>query len=154
MSPESVDPYDKTKIIAGVPEMPVEATLTAPLDQPGPAAARPAPKPRKKRLAIALWAAALLSLTGGMTWWFLGQEASTPRTVAASTESIPLSLQGYMDAAHRGDPKAMRMLGASYTYGLGVRADRTEGAVWYRKAAEAGDKMAAQELVAVSGRKR
>ncbi|HET6329674.1 MAG TPA: hypothetical protein VFF76_02710 [Holophagaceae bacterium] len=154
MSPEPADPYDKTKIIAGVPEMPVEATVVVPTDHGSEAVvARPAPKPRRKGLAITLWAAALLLLTGGMTWWFLGPEAPAPKTAMASAESIPPSLQGYLDAAKHGDPRAMRMLGASYTYGLGVRADKSEGAAWYRKAAEAGDKMAAQELVAVSDRK-
>jgi TPR repeat protein len=151
VSPESVDPYDKTKIMDGVPEMPAEATLIVAPAAPAP---KPAPKARRKALAITLWAAALLLLAGGMTWWFLGVAASAPETAAASTESVPPSLRSYLDAANQGDAKAMRMLGASYTYGLGVRANKFEGAAWYRKAAEAGDKMAAQELVAVSDRKR
>lgn len=145
MSPESVDPYDKTKIMEGVPAMPAEA---APVVVPAKPAPKPAAKPRGRGLAIALWVAALLLLTGGMTWWFLGGGTSPLKAATASAAPVPPSLQGYLDAANRGDAKAMRMLGASYTYGLGVRADRAEGAAWYRKAADAGDRMAMQELVA------
>lgn len=149
MSGAKPDPFDRTVIMPGVPEMPAEAAvITAP--EPAPAAAPHPPRKRSgKGLAIGLWAAALLLLTGGMAWWLLKPETSAPRT-AAAPGSVPSSLQGYLAAARQGDPKAMRMLGASYTYGLGVRADRTEGAAWYRKAAEAGDKMAEAELKAAS----
>jgi hypothetical protein len=156
-----VDPFDKTKIMEGVPEMPAEATLiTAPAAPAPKAAPTPAPKRRgkggrrRKGLAIALWAAALVLLTGGMTWWFLGAEASAPEVAAGSAEAVPPSLQGYLEAANHGDAKAMRMLGASYTYGLGVRADKAEGAAWYRKAADAGDPAAVLELKATGDRKR
>lgn len=152
MSKRKADPFDHTVIIPGVPEMPAEATRIVAAAAPAPQAA-PASRPRGKGLAITLWAAALLLLTGGMTWRFLGSEASTPRTVAASPESVPPSLQGYLDAANQGDTKAMRMLGASYTYGLGVRADKSEGAAWYRKAADAGDPAAVLELKATGDRK-
>ena len=150
MTPESVDPYDKTRIMDGVPEMPAEATLITPQETPVPKTA--APKPRGKILPIALWAAALLLLTGGMTWWFLGSEASAPKAASAPPESVPPSLQAYLDAANPGDAKAMRMLGASYTYGLGVRADKGAGTAWYRKAADAGDPAAVLELKALEGR--
>jgi TPR repeat protein len=47
----------------------------------------------------------------------------------------------------------MRMLGACYTYGLGVRPDPARGRAWYQKAAESGDQMATLELYATE-RKR
>ncbi len=157
MSGKKPDPFDHTVIIPGVPEMPAETTLTlqpAPIpstESPSVAPAVPASKPRGKEKTFGLWAAVLLVLTGGMTWWFLRSEASGPPTATAAA-SLPPPLQSYLDAAKHGDPKAMRMLGASYTYGLGVRADRTEGAAWYRKAAEAGDRTAEAELRATSVR--
>ena len=149
MSPESVDPYDKTKIMDGVPEMPAEATL---ITAPAAPKTAPPPKRRGKGLAIAAWATGLVLLTGGLTWWFLGGEASVPKATTASAESVPPSLKGYLDAANQGDAKAMRMLGASYTYGLGVRADKAEGTAWYRKAADAGDPAAVLELKATGDR--
>ncbi|HXC15980.1 MAG TPA: hypothetical protein VNV60_00920 [Holophagaceae bacterium] len=151
MSPESADPYDKTKIMDDLPEMPSDTARIVAPGAPAPEPA-PAPKPRGNGLAIALWVTAALLLTGGMTWWFLGGEASAPKAAEASTESVPPSLQGYLDAANQGDAKAMRMLGASYTYGLGVRADKAEGAAWYRKAADAGDPAAVLELKALEGK--
>lgn len=155
MSGAKPDPFDHTVIMSGVPEMPAEATLTV-VVEPAPAATIAAPCPAAKRsgkgLAIGLWAAALVLLTGGMTWWLLGPKTSNARATAAASEGVPASLQGYLEAAKQGDPKAMRMLGASYTYGLGVRADKAEGAAWYRKAAEAGDRTADAELKAAGGR--
>lgn len=152
MSAKRADPFDHTVIMPGVPEMPAEATLAI---APAPPAGtpHPAPRPRQKKwMALSLWAVALLLLTGGMTWWLLGQGNATPRMAKAPAESLPAALQGYLDAAEHGDPKAMRMLGASYTYGLGVRPDKAEGAAWYRKAAEAGDRTAEAELKAAGAR--
>ena len=151
MSKRKADPFDHTVIIPGVPEMPAEATRIVAAAAPAPQAA-PSPKTRQKGLAITLWAAALLLLTGGMAWWLLSGEVSAPKVVAAPPESVPPSLQVYLDAANQGDAKAMRMLGASYTYGLGVRADKSEGAAWYRKAVDAGDPAAVLELKALEGR--
>ena len=151
MSKRKPEPFDHTVIIPGVPEMPADATVVLPVNPPRPEAAvsQPVPGLRRKRLVFALGAAILLLLTGGMTWRFLGGEASTPKAAMAAAGSVPPSLQGYLDAANQGDAKAMRMLGASYTYGLGVRANKPEGAAWYHKAAEAGDRMATEELAAV-----
>lgn len=145
-----VDPFDKTKIILGVPELPAESTLVLPINQPRPESPTPAPVKRPWK-AIAGIAAAVILLTGGMTWMFLRSDvpSAPPEPIA---DRVPLPLQGYVDAAKLGDAKAMRMLGASYTYGLGVRVNKAEGQAWYRKAADAGDKMAAQELAAAGGK--
>ena len=159
MSEINPDPFDRTVIIPGVPELPAESTLILPGHQtipaiPGIEPRPPAPKPRRG-MAFALWAAAVLLLTGGLTWWFLGSGVpKTPTATEAVVDTVPPSLQRYLDAAKNGDPKAMRMLGASYTYGLGVRINKTEGATWYRKAAEAGDTTAAQELKALGAEQR
>ena len=155
----TVDPFDHTVIIPGVPELPAEATLILPVNQPSPEmeVPREEPKPGKAK-AIALWIAAALLIAGGLiqlTKLFLGSDATTVPPAAATeavADTVPASLQAYVDAAKQGDPKAMRMLGASYTYGLGVRVNKAEGAAWYRKAADAGDKTAAQELQATGGR--
>ena len=154
----TVDPFDHTVIIPGVPELPAEATLILPVNQPSPEmeVPREEPKPSKAK-AIALWIAAALLIAGvliQLTKLFLGSDATVPPAAAteAVADTVPPSLQAYVDAAKQGDPKAMRMLGASYTYGLGVRVNKAEGAAWYRKAADAGDKMAAQELQATGGR--
>ncbi|HZU52431.1 MAG TPA: hypothetical protein VFF77_00925 [Holophagaceae bacterium] len=152
MSEKRADPFDHTVIMPGVPEMPAEATLAI-ASAPPAGTPHPAPRPRQKKwVALSLWAVVLLLLTGGMTWWLLGQGDATPRMAKAPAESLPAALQGYLDAAEHGDPKAMRMLGASYTYGLGVRPDKAEGAAWYRKAAEAGDRTAEAELKAAGAR--
>ena len=155
MSGETPDPFDRTVIIPGVPELPAESTLVLPLNQPRPeeagaqAKAMP-PKPsapRKRGWMIAV--AAVLVVAAGAAWWALRPQGA-PRAAEALANPVPPSLQGYLQAANHGDAKAMRMLGASYTYGLGVRIDRAEGAAWYRRAADAGDKMAQQELQALS----
>lgn len=153
-----VDPFDQTKIIPGVPELPAESTLVLPINQPRPeevkvqlqakTKALPPKSSAPKMRGLMVAAAVLLFLAGGASWW-----AFRPRGGARAAETlanpVPPSLQGYLQAANRGDAKAMRMLGASYTYGLGVRINRAEGAAWYRKAAEAGDATAAQELKAL-----
>ena len=150
-----VDPFDQTKVIPGVPELPAESTLVLPLNQPRPEevtaqakAVPPKPSaPRKRVWMIA--AAAVFVLAAGVAGWAFRPHGA-PRAAEVLANPVPPSLQGYLQAANHGDAKAMRMLGASYTYGLGVRIDRAEGAAWYRRAAEAGDKMAQQELQALS----
>lgn len=144
------DPFDHTKIIPGVPELPAEATLVLPINQPRPERSAPAPAARPWKTILGV-AAAVILLTAGMSWWFLRSPTpSTPPEPIA--DSVPLPLQGYVDAAKLGDAKAMRMLGASYTYGLGVRVNKTQGLAWYRKAAEAGDPAAISELKSLEGR--
>lgn len=151
---EAVDPFDHTVIMPDVPELPAESTLVLPINQPRPEevkAQAPKPtRPKKRGLLIGMAATALL-IAAGATWWMM-RPAGPSRAAEALSNPVPPSLQGYLEAANHGDAKAMRMLGASYTYGLGVRVNRTEGAAWYRKAAEAGDKAAAQELQAISPR--
>lgn len=155
---EPVDPFDQTKVIPGVPELPAESTLVLPINQPRPeevkaqvevkANARQPVAPKKRGLLIGM-AAAVVLIVACAAWW-----AFRPKGQAGAIEAVqnpvPPSLQSYLQAANHGDAKAMRMLGASYTYGLGVRVNKNEGAAWYRKAADAGDKTAAQELQAIS----
>ncbi|MBS1783915.1 MAG: sel1 repeat family protein [Acidobacteria bacterium] len=149
MSEPRVDPFDQTKIIPGVPELPAEATLVLPPDQPKPT--QPVPVQAKRPWkAIAGSAAAVILLTAGMTWWFLRPPAPIQEPLP---DKVPLPLQGYVDAAKLGDAKAMRMLGASYTYGLGVPVNKAQGLAWYRKAADAGDPAAVAEVKALEGRK-
>ncbi|MBS1766492.1 MAG: sel1 repeat family protein [Acidobacteria bacterium] len=152
---EPVDPFDQTKVMLGVPELPAESTLVLPINQPRPedvkAQVQSAAKPRSaKRGWMIAAAAAVIALACGGWWAF--RSGVGPGGTEALANPVPPSLQGYLEAAHHGDAKAMRMLGASYTYGLGVRVNKSEGAAWYRKAAEAGDKTAAQELQAVNPR--
>ncbi len=166
MSRKKPDPFDHTVIIPGVPELPMEATQILPINQFRPELELPRPEPRPfKIMRPARWALGAMVFAVGLTWWFLASSgsvaeptmASFPREASASTRreastsTPPAPLQGYLDAAKQGDPKAMRMLGASYTYGLGVRINKAEGIAWYRKAADAGDKTAAQELKAAGG---
>ena len=158
MKQEKPDPFDKTLIIPGVPELPEESTLILAIAPPAEASKTPSPLPRPephRGSGIVAWVASVVLLTGGLTWWFLRSGSSTTKSVQVPepvADSVPPSLQPYLDAAKNGDPKAMRMLGASYTYGLGVRINKTEGAAWYRKAAEAGDATAAQELAEAGGK--
>ena len=167
---ETVDPFDQTRVIPGVPELPQEATLVLPINQPRPEFGAPAgtvkpvapeppptleaapPKPRRLAL-VAAWIGAAALLTAGFSWWLLGSGPSTSgaKVSASAADTLPPSMQGYLDAANHGDAKAMRMLGACYTYGLGVRVNKAAGLDWYRKAAEAGDKTAQQELQAAGG---
>ena len=162
MSGQKPDPFDHTVILPGVPELPQEATQILPINQPRPDFEAPqapeAPRPTRPRrgLFIALWIGAVAVLTTAFSLWLLGtgtgssKRAASPSGATAST--LPPSMQGYLDAAQKGDAKAMRMLGACYTYGLGVRTDREQGRAWYRKAAEAGDTVAQQELQAAGAR--
>lgn len=69
-----------------------------------------------------------------------------------TTPPTPGSAAAYEMAAKQGDVHAMRTLGAWYTYGLNVKQDPDRGRYWYRKAAEAGDPVAQQELKAIEGR--
>ena len=167
-APAPVDPFDHTVIMPGVPELPQEATQILPLNQPRPdfmAEATPAPEkpvpvlvpasaPARPRrgVFISLWIGAVALLTAGMCWWLLGTSAPAPGKREPVAAATPSSLQGYLDAAQKGDPKAMRMLGACYTYGLGVRPDPAQGRAWYQKAADAGDAAAAKELQASGSR--
>ncbi len=149
MSEPQVDPFDHTKIIPGVPELPAESTLILPINQPRPEIPAPVRSHRPWKM-IAGVAAAVVLLTAGMSWWLLRSHVS-PAPPEPIADSVPIPLQGYVDAAKLGDAKAMRMLGASYTYGLGVRVNKAQGLAWYRKAAEAGDPAAVAEVKALAG---
>lgn len=83
------------------------------------------------------------------------QAQGNPQPGSATPQGAPEApqeLKPYLDKAAGGDTKAMRMLGAFYTYGLNVPANREEGLRWYRKAAEAGDATARQELQQLEGK--
>lgn len=92
-------------------------------------------------------------------WYLMDRKVSAPQPAVEAQVSAPVSgpipapvPPGYQDTlrqAQAGDVAAMRTLGAVYTYGLGVPAHREEGLRWYRKAAEAGSSMAAQEAKAI-----
>lgn len=150
-----VTPYEETRILPGVPPMPEGETLILP--GAAPASLPEATENRSVRAGRRRWpaiAAAVVLILGGLAWWF-ARSAPAPGARLASApraSALPPYLQTCRQAAEHGDAKAMRMLGASYTYGLGVRADQAEGAAWYRKAAEAGDRTAQQELRAVAAR--
>lgn len=159
-----VHPFDKTRILPGVPELPSETTRSLPLDPPqpelglDPAApeastppSQPGPAPRNPALLVS--AAAALVLAAGTAWWLLRGPRDLRRgpEIEPVAEALPPALERYREAAEQGDPKAMRMLGACYTYGLGVRVNPAEGASWYRRAAQAGDAVASQELRAAQG---
>jgi TPR repeat protein len=51
-----------------------------------------------------------------------------------------------MPHALKGNPKAMRAIGRMYETGLGVTVDHSEGVRWYRKAVDAGDARAMNNL--------
>ncbi len=93
--------------------------------------------------AIALLAALIIALprrTGG----------GAPTTKAKPIpKAIPQSLVPYVQRAEAGDVAAMRQLGLSYAYGLGVTPDRDECLKWLRRAAKAGSRPALQELQAL-----
>lgn len=91
---------------------------------------------------------------------FLHLRAPTPRGESpapvpsqAPAATVPVSLvdgahpalQPYLEQARAGDPQAMRMLGAMYYHGLNLPRNREEGLRWYREAAKAGSKVAAEE---------
>ncbi len=96
-----------------------------------------------KRLQL-FWLAASLALIGGSLYLLL---RPGPRPA-------PGSVAAYELEAKKGDTKAMRTLGTWYTYGLNVPRDPVKGKAWYRRAADAGDSVAAQELAAVEGNEK
>lgn len=158
------DPFDKTRILPGVPPLPAPVapeipSASAPLAPPerNPPLAAPVPAPRAPGLGsrgIYLFLAATV-VAAGVSWALLGGRTGPRRALEAEpvAESLPPSLRAYRAAADQGDPRAMRMLGACYTYGLGVRVNPMEGAAWYRRAAQAGDRVALQELDATGARR-
>ena len=129
-------------------DLPAEAegqTQTGPL-QPG--AARPFPW----KLPTAV---GLLVVLGGIAYLAFpkrSQPQPLPAArVATPTESVPPSVQTYLDQANAGDTHAMRMLGVYYYNGLNVPQDREKGIYWYRKAAEKGSDAARAELNQIEG---
>lgn len=166
MSGGPADPFDKTRILPGVPPLPPTEVLQVPVASapssplapsapsapststpmlPGPGAALRAPGLGSRGIYLFL---AATVVAAGVSWALLGGRTGPRRALEAEpvAESLPPSLRAYRAAADQGDPRAMRMLGACYTYGLGVRVNPLEGAAWYRRAAQAGDRMALQEL--------
>jgi len=84
---------------------------------------------------------------------FFKQAPARPLPVAAvaTVETVPPSVQIYLDQAKAGDTHAMRMLGAMYLQGLNVPKDREKGLYWYRMAAEKGSDAARSELNQIEG---
>lgn len=141
-----------------VPEPSLPPTLPRPTILLHPAldeleAGTPPPRP------LGFWVAAgvgLAVVAGGL--WYATQDRppAAPAPVAAADQpppppAVPTGYQDTLRQAEGGDVAAMRTLGAVYTYGLGVPPHRQEGLRWYRKAAEAGSAVAAEELKALEG---
>jgi hypothetical protein len=97
----------------------------------------------------------LLLVVGVATFLVFSKRTPPPRfqpTAAVVTiESVPASVQLYLEQAKSGDTHAMRMLGAYYYNGLNVPRDREKGLYWYRKAAEKGSDAARAELNQIEG---
>jgi TPR repeat protein len=118
------------------------------------------------RPPLCCWVAVISSLTSVvlavLLWIRTAPPAAAPPVAAQATApaaaqaqaarpspgsiAIPVALQPYLDAAQKGDTHAMRMLGAMYYHGLDLPRNRDEGLKWYRKAADAGSKVAKDEL--------
>lgn len=102
----------------------------------------------------AVGAAILLLIAGA--WWAFRAAKPRPTTStrhAQTTTALAISpgMQAYHDRAEAGDVNAMRLLGLSYGYGLGVPVDQAKGIVWLRRAAKAGNHVALEELKALGG---
>lgn len=165
--PEGLQPFDRTRILPGVPPLPevtevteVPAVPVVPVVPAAPTATPVPSSPAPRALALGTRGGASLFLAAAgvaalACWALLGSGTGPRRALEAEpvAESLPPSLKAYREAAEQGDPRAMRMLGACYTYGLGVRVNPLEGAAWYRRAAKAGDKVALQELDASGARR-
>ena len=87
-------------------------------------------------------------------WYFASEKPSPAATPRAEDQTplpapVPIGYQETLRQAQGGDVAAMRTLGAVYAYGLGVPPHRQEGIRWYRKAAEAGSAVAAEEARAL-----
>ncbi len=104
-----------------------------------------AQRPRA-RMGWALGAAVLLLGAAAVFFYLRSQPAPAGSAPAAAQEPVPPGVQVYVDRANAGDPRAMRMLGVMYYYGLNVRQDRDKGLAWYRRAAEQGDPAAREDL--------
>lgn len=164
----------RTQAIPAEPQRPptdtqpllLAATAVQNLDReaPDPPASVPPPLPPAPTKASPAWmwfagGAALVGL-GLAALWLAGDGTPSPRprpleqaepTLETSASDAPAALQPYLERARRGDTKAMRLLGAAYTYGTHGKVDRAEGLKWYRKAAEAGDRTAQEELRQIGG---
>ncbi|HEU4952077.1 MAG TPA: tetratricopeptide repeat protein [Holophagaceae bacterium] len=159
--PEALHPFDRTRILPGVPPLPeVTEVPAAPVVAAAPTATLVPSSSTPRALGLGTRGGTSLFLAAAgvaalACWAFLGSGTGPRRALEAEpvAESLPPSLKAYREAAEQGDPRAMRMLGACYTYGLGVRVNPLEGAAWYRRAAKAGDKVALQELDAAGARR-
>lgn len=99
--------------------------------------------------------AAVLLLIAGAWWAFRAARPKpsrpAPKGEVASTAVLSPDMKAYHDRAEAGDVNAMRLLGLSYGYGLGVPVDQAKGIAWLRRAAKAGNHVAMEELKALGG---
>ena len=100
----------------------------------------------RSRMGWILGAAVLLLGAVAVVFYLRSQPAPERSAPIAAEEPVPPGVQVYVDRAQAGDPRAMRMLGVMYYYGLNVRQDRAKGLAWYRRAAEQGDPAAREDL--------
>ena len=141
-------PYSMEPDTAPTPNLQALAPKPAPTpDPPLPAYlvssdGTPIPEPAVRRRIQFAWLVAAASLIGiSLAIWL------RPTTPPAQGSAAAYEL-----AAKQGDVHAMRTLGAWYTYGLNVKQDAGRGRYWYKKAADAGDPVAQQELKAIEGK--
>jgi hypothetical protein len=128
--------------------MEVENTRTPASPSPTQAATR---NPHFKRnvLLICAGIVGILAIVFGLFLWTrpdLLSSLTSPFRREPQTKKIPAVLRPYVERAKEGDTKAMRMLGTMYYYGLNVKMNQEEARRWFRKATEAGDPTAQNEL--------
>lgn len=114
----------------------------------------PAPSSRMEWWPYVVGGAVLL-LAVGAWWTFRAARPQPPKVLADKLPATPVdispTMKAYHDRAEAGDVNAMRLLGLSYGYGLGVPADQAKGILWLRRAAKAGNHVAMEELHALGG---
>ena len=153
------------KVAQPLPEADASQASSRPILNPGippilvPTSSSPVPPPPMPRRFSWKLPDALVGLVvlGAVVYGVLSRlpvpppSASTPSprpavVVPHAGETLPASVQAYVDKAQAGDVNAMRMLGAMYYNGLDVPRDPVKGLAWYRKAAEQGSIAARAEL--------
>lgn len=112
------------------------------------------PSSQAERWPYVVGAAVLLLIAGA--WWAFRAarpkpSASIPRAETAAAVVMSPDMKAYHDRAEAGDVNAMRLMGLSYGYGLGVPVDQAKGIAWLRRAAKAGNQVALEELKALGG---
>jgi hypothetical protein len=114
-------------------------------------------EPGPNRRGVWLFGGAVLVSAALGIWYLVDSKVGEAAPSAGSTTSaaipapVPPAYQETLRQAQAGDVNAMRTLGAVYAYGLGVPPHRQEGLRWYRKAAAAGNAMAAKEAKDLEG---